>query len=248
MKTPRFVASLPWYDHPSIRPDTDNLWRAISASLRGKGITGLPQALDRETSIGEQWQAPNLLISQCCGLDIGSAPAGNLLAIGRPVFEDLNCEPGDYYSYIVSNGSVPERRRLAVNSLSSHSGSTALFGWLDKQGLSWQGTLVSGSHRASIDMIRNQSADLAAIDAHSWPLLDTAGLVVLGTSEMAPTPPFVSSLSCAIVKSDLFAALQEGIDRQGAGVSISGVLESDFETYRAVIHRAQQLNPDCQRI
>lgn len=171
------LAALPWYDLPSVRWANDTLWRA----------SGLPGALDRTLPAHAQWRAPELLVSQACGLDLflSDAPIEPVLA---PVF-DLDCAPGEYFSYLIGD---PRGRVAAVNSLSSHSGLTALLSLARPEAIR-----VTGSHLASLAEVRAGLADVAAIDAVTWRIVarDTPELIrdlrIADRSATWTAPPYV---------------------------------------------------------
>lgn len=171
------TASFPWYDLPCVQWANDAIWEA----------TRLDGKLDRATPADAQWRAPDLVVSQACGLDlfVSSAPIEPVLA---PVFDLADCEDGCYYSYLVGtrNGVA------AVNSLSSRSGLSALLTIVEPRAL-----IVTGSHQASLAAVQDGSADMACIDAVTWGILERGaplhvqGVRVLERTCSAPAPPYV---------------------------------------------------------
>ena len=170
------IASLPWYDLPSVQWANDVLWRA----------TGLGGSLDRVTPPEAQWRSPDLLVTQACGLDLflSGAPTTPVLA---PVFE-LDCEAGWYYSYLIG----AREGVAAVNALSSRSGWSALLTVCEPKSV-----VVTGSHLASLAAVRDGGADMACIDAVTWHILARdaprylRGLPLIERTDAAPAPPFV---------------------------------------------------------
>lgn len=230
------VASLPWYDLPPMRQPLDDFWSVLKAELQRRGARALPEVLDRRTPLVEQWAQPGLVISQCCGPDLFTLPAQSLRPVARPIFSDLDCTPGHYFSYIVSAGERGHNgpRRFVVNSTSSRSGCAALFEWAAAHGRACDEVLVSGSHAASLDCLREGHAELAAIDAHSWPLLDTEGIAILGRSTEAPAPPFVMHRDCPLSPATLLEALGHALERAGGRVNIKGILATDSRIYQPI--------------
>ena len=133
------------------------------------------------------WSDPKLFVSQACGLDLFLANAA-IEPIAAPVF-DLDCKAGMYFSYIVGDlsGSI-----AAVNSLSSRSGWSALLSECIPEK-----AVVTGSHQASIKALKTGVADVAAIDAVTWSIIERdepsklEGLEIVGRSSEAPSPPYV---------------------------------------------------------
>ncbi len=243
------IASLPWYDLPPLQPGLDAFWSVLRHELHRLSTSRLsdreplPDTLDRHTPLVEQWANPDLLLSQCCGPDLFTPQARGLVPIARPVFSDLMCTPGQYFSYIVSasdrefelEGRKSARSaRFVINSASSRSGCAALFEWANANEIDCNQVLISGAHAGSLEYLRNGAADLAAIDAHSWPLLDNRGITIIGRSTEAPTPPFVmhqhSPVSAALMRKALSGAIQQA----GASINIEAIMSASSQTYRPI--------------
>ena len=246
------VASLPWYDLPPLQPKLDAFWSVLRNELHQlsaplfSGPLPLPDTLNRHTPLVEQWSDSGLLLSQCCGPDLFTPQAEGLVPIARPVFGDLMCTPGQYFSYIVSaSGREPDSQwfkdhkrndsaRFVINSASSRSGCTALFEWAGTNRIGCDKVLLSGAHADSLDYLRRGVADLAAIDAHSWPLLNSRGITIIGRSTEAPTPPFVMHRSSAISAELMREALLGAIQQAGAAINIEAVISTDRQTYQPI--------------
>ncbi|WP_157953576.1 substrate-binding domain-containing protein [Zobellella maritima] len=230
------VASLPWYDLPVMQQRLDDFWSELKAQLHVRGAAPLPEMLERRIPLAQQWADPGLVISQCCGPDLFTLPAQLLRPVARPIFSDLDCTPGHYFSHIVTASGAGKNSsgRFVVNSTSSRSGCAALFEWATVHGRPCEELLVSGSHAASLDCLRAGHAELAAIDAHSWPLLDTEGIVILGRSTEAPAPPFVMHKDCLISPGTLLEALGHALERAGERVNIKGILATDARIYKPI--------------
>ncbi|WP_271271598.1 phosphate/phosphite/phosphonate ABC transporter substrate-binding protein [Aliamphritea hakodatensis] len=235
------IASLPWYDLSTSHPQLDDFWRTARACLAShlqEGSDLLPRQLDRTTPLESQWQSPDLLISQCCGPDLFTPHAGELIPVARPVFSDLDCQPGNYFSHIVTAASPRSGKRLVVNSPSSRSGCNALLEWFAAQGWQADQYLISGSHEASLQLIRDGLADYAAIDAHSWNLLSQAdtdnGIVIIDRSSEAPAPPYVTHRHGKVSAEQLCAALSQAAARHGGSLGITGILPTGIDEYRSM--------------
>lgn len=147
----RPIASLPWYDHAESRAVLDTFWSATAAALREAGYRGLPRALTRDLAPAVLWQRPSLVLSQCCGPDLQTDCGQDLRVIATPVFQDIDCTPGQYFSHVISrkrfSGPVA---RIAINATSSHSGCRALLDWMRARDITVAKTQVTGSHVNSI--------------------------------------------------------------------------------------------------
>lgn len=227
------IASLPWYDQAVSRRANDEFWQVLRSELQSFGIDGLPAALDRATPVSEQWRSQSLVVSQCCGLDLFNEAGKSLTPVGRPVFSDLDCKPGEYFSYIVSATESLKHERVVINSPHSHSGCMTLFNWMNSHGISPTEVLISGSHESSLNWIQNGVADLAAIDAHSWSRLDHKGVMILDQSREAPSPPFV----CTTDNSEIvFDSLRNAINRSGQLIGVTELMPASFGTYHTMQH------------
>ena len=245
------IVSLPWYDLPSAHQALDDFWLLLREALCAQGVERLPHQLHRTTPLQAQWSQLELLLSQCCGLDLFTPATRAVKPIGRPVF-DLPCEPGNYFSHIVTTpgtllGTSLPPERIAINSLSSRSGCTALLSWLKARNWTPHKTLISGSHQASVDLIRRGLADMAAVDAHSWSLIDQGGLEIIGQSAQAPTPPFIGRTEGDVPAPVLLRALQRAVAQGGKEIGIREVLPVNREVYRSLADEAAGLEVPINR-
>ena len=235
MPPTQYSAALPWYDHPSTRPTLQRVWREAQTLLRNRGVAGLPVELDTTTPYQALWQQPQLALSQCCGLDLFQPDTAAITPFAAPVITALDVSPGEYFSHIVTrSGSNLEVPRVAVNNLFSHSGHTAILLWLKKQDIERFTIIETGSHAMSVLALRNKQADVAAIDALSWPQLDTAGIVIVDASDPAPAPPFVTGNAANIPLEQLIGALDAAFKRHGQPVGIGGAIPVTRSHYHAV--------------
>ncbi|WMC12137.1 PhnD/SsuA/transferrin family substrate-binding protein [Oceanimonas pelagia] len=245
----RLIASLPWYDLPPARTGLNAFWRVLRSELEPISALPLPDALERTMPLMEQWFHAGLLLSQCCGPDLFTPAARYLVPVARPVFMNLDCAPGDYYSHIVTiHRSLPARPRLVVNSPSSRSGCAALYEWLRRQQIEPGAVTISGAHATSLERLRNGDADVAAIDAHSWPLLNTPGLRIIGRSAPAPSPPFVMHQGAPFSRAQLQHALHTAIAGAGEAIGISGLVSSGREDYTAVHAEPAKRQTGCAEL
>ncbi len=234
------IASLPWYDLPVRQPQLDAFWSVLRNELHRLSAPllpdrlPLPETLNRHTPLVEQWAHPALLLSQCCGPDLFTPQAQELVPIARPVFADLDGTPGQYFSHIVTARGREHggSGRFVINSASSRSGGAALFEWAAASGIDCDQVLISGAHASSLDYLRHGWADLAAIDAHSWPLLDTRGITIIGRSTEAPTPPFVMHRRNPIGAALIRTALDYAIEQAGASIQIAALMNINSQTYQ----------------
>lgn len=201
------TASLPMYSFPETRSARDTFWTVLAHNLRENGIVGVPDELTHDLPVHDLWCDENLLVSQCCGYDVVKPYRGQLLPIATPVYKSPTCL-GEYYCSLVI---VPEDSPFddvsqmkgtvgVINGPESHSGMSSLRQLISSThtgGDFFAKLKISGSHEASLHMIRTGQADVAAIDSVVLSLIeryrpdDMQGFRVLGTTYRAPAPPFV---------------------------------------------------------
>jgi ABC-type phosphate/phosphonate transport system substrate-binding protein len=221
------IAALPMYlDGPS---HSAALWSWLAEWLRGAGLDEVPERLSWPDDYPAHWQADNLLLSQACGYPLVTLLAGKVQLLGTFQYRADGCSGADYRSLLIAragdgrkalaefSGSV-----VAYNSVDSQSGYNtlrALVAPLARQGRFFAGSIASGSHRSSIELVAGGQADLAAIDCVSYALLQRhdpqalAGIQVIGRSEEAPALPLITSVgtsaeTLALLRAGLKAAMQ----------------------------------------
>ncbi len=202
------IASLPMYDFPEIRYATDCLWQGISRHLRSHGIKQVPNSLVHDRHLSSLWSDDNLFFSQCCGYDVVYRYRDCLQVLGTPWFTAPGCCNGDYASTIV----VPENSTFldvtdmlgtvaVLNGAESHSGMNALFSLVApyaRNGRFFSEVKISGSHAASLEALKQGSADVASVDCLTYDLLRRyrpgaiSGTRTLGLTYPAPAPPYVT--------------------------------------------------------
>ena len=208
-------ASLPMYDWPECRLQTDGFWQQIrKAALSIDPDIPLPQALMRaEGGVPSSlWNHADMVFTQTCWgpLSLGLVPDAYILAQadysafegGRDQFyrSALVARIGDRAEVPDHKGatelaSLISARRFAYNGRESLSGLLSVCDDLKMppERLT-EGGLRTGSHRGSVQAVATGGADIAAIDCRSWELAkryepDAASLVVVGwTSERVGLP------------------------------------------------------------
>lgn len=229
------IASLPMYDWPEVQPAYDRLWASVASTLAEAG-TDAPKVLKRDGDLWSHWLAPDLLLSQTCGLPYSRQLNGKVRKVGSPDYGLEGCPPGYYASKIVVRpehaGVMPKDwadLRLVINEDSSQSGFGAIMNHAAKLGASFASVTASGAHRRSAQMVAEGAADIAAIDAHSFRMaLAYDGwardLVVIGQTDPTPATPFITA---GVRTDEEVAQLRHALE-----AAVAGMTEDD----RAVLH------------
>ena len=197
------VAALGMYDLAEVRAATDTLWTALARALRDVGFADVPDALERDRALHDQWTDPSLLFAQVCGYPLLRSYARALRVVATPCHAVEGCAPGEYRSAIVVGAGARVDRVedlrgavAAINEPTSHSGWNALAAHASPAAIAR--TLLTGSHVASLAAVARGDADVAAIDCVTHALLARhrasalEGTRVLGWTVTAPAPPYVT--------------------------------------------------------
>jgi len=231
-----FISSFPWYDLPSVQWANDRLWQA----------TGLAGRFVRDIPPGRLWKHADLLVTQACGLDLFLAEA-SIEPVAVPVF-DLDCTEGMYYSHIVGSN---KDGVAAVNSISSRSGMSALFSTCSPSAM-----ILTGSHVESLVALQTGKAEIAAIDAVTWGILEQhtpqllAGIGIIERSKEAPAPPFVigAQANPQDVRMGLATAMKS-VDTAAARrvLRVQAVNAINREAYCGVLEEYQAIVPRLRK-
>lgn len=200
------IASLPMYDFPDCRAANDRYWALIRDGLRGAGIAA-PDALTRNLPdyVGH-WKRPDLVFSQACGLPLRTVLRDRVTLIGTPDVGLNGCPPGYYQSlFVVRNDDARDGvlafkdARFVFNEPLSQSGWGGPQAHTKGLGFVFRDAVETGAHSLSVKAVLGGQADIAALDAHTWRLLQrndasVAGLRVVGRTEPTPSLPYIAAL------------------------------------------------------
>lgn len=223
------------YDRPALRAAHDRLWQAMDLGL------------DRTEpdDLWHHWHAPDLLFSQACVLPLAMGLNDHLHILGSPDFRLPDCPAGYYYSVVVTRADDPRDdlaafadAPVAYNQPHSQSGWGALHSHAAARGVSFTNLIETGGHAASARALLNGTADLAAIDAHTFRLLaredaDMAGLRVLVNTDATPATPYVTALPARVddLRKRLRAAIARLSDADRMTLGLYGFIELPPEAY-----------------
>ena len=197
--------ALPMYNaSPRLRAGYEVLLAALMAQA---GLEGVGE-LVREPVLPDFWQRSDLLCAQTCGYPYLRLLAGRATLVATPCYDVPGCAGSDYASAIVVRADDDIRtladargRVAAANDAHSNSGMNALrhaLAPLARDGRFFERVMWSGSHAASLALVRDGVADIAAIDCVTFAYLGeedpaaVAGLAVLDWSAPVPGLPLIA--------------------------------------------------------
>ncbi|HWL88186.1 MAG TPA: PhnD/SsuA/transferrin family substrate-binding protein [Polyangiaceae bacterium] len=211
------------YDGGDLSPANDALWAAVAERLRARGMTDVPEHLERRTEIAED---ARLLFGQTCGYPFASGLARSMRVVAVPVYDAPGCEGTHHRSFIVVRADARVRAleelagaRAVINEPDSNTGRNLFGDALASTGARFPffaAVTFSGSHLQSLAAVAKGEADVAAIDcvshAHfsrmhpAW----TGATRILHATRAAPSLPFITARENGDeTASALFTALSE---------------------------------------
>ena len=270
------VAGLPMYDWPEVADALDELWTTITTAARRLGIA-TPDLLSRRSDLVSLWSDPTMILGQVCSLNPVRDGLGETEVIGTIVYDPPpglpDPEPGSYCSVIVCRSDDPRRpasgvgldeasadidaftgARVAANGTDSQSGYWSLGHFVRRRlddGPIFGDVVFTGAHRESIRAVADGTADLAAIDVHSWRLAleyepdATRELSVIGTTAATPGVVCVVAWELKYLRRELDAALIAALDDfvttpASQRLHISGYRSRRLEEFQVVADRVEE--------
>lgn len=200
-----WTVALPMYN---VSPRLRDGYEAFAAALLLQAGLDSETTLVRDVPLPGYWKHPGLLLSQTCGYPYVTSLQDDVTLLATPCYDVPGCDGSDYRSALVVRedsgiATLADARGCvaAVNEGHSNSGMNLLrhaVAPLACDGRFFGAVEWSGSHAASVAMVRAGAADIAAIDCITWAYLcqerpaDVAGLAVLGYTTAAPGLPLVA--------------------------------------------------------
>lgn len=241
------IASLPMYDRPELRGETDRYWALIRKGLVARGIDA-PEALRRgDAVLMPQWEDPALVLSQTCGFPYRARLHGRVDLVGTPDFGNEGCPAGYYRSVLIARADDPrgdfaafDGARLAYNDGLSQSGWAAPVNHAAARGIRLAAGVETGSHRASFMAVAEGRAELAAIDALTWSLIsefeDVSAVKVVGATDPTPALPYITARGrdAAAIHDAVAEAIAALDPADRARLRLRGIVRIAAEDYLAV--------------
>jgi ABC-type phosphate/phosphonate transport system substrate-binding protein len=197
--------ALPMYN---VSPRLQREYEALAASLLAQAEVPGDVELLSPADLPSFWQREDVLLTQTCGYPYMKTLRGNAALLATPCYDFPGCESADYASaIIVRAGSDIQTladargRTAAANDPNSNSGMNVLRHAVSL--LAWQGRFFgevkwSGSHAASLRMVKEGEADIAAIDCVTYGYLkqeqpeSVSGTKILQYTASTPGLPLIA--------------------------------------------------------
>lgn len=220
--------ALPMYN---VSPRLQREYEAFAASLLAQA-----EVLERVTllpspELPSLWHRDDVLLTQTCGYPYMISLRDKVALLATPCFDFDGCQGGDYSSVIVTRAggqvqALADARGLiaAANDPHSNSGMNVLrhaVSLLADNGGFFGEVKWSGSHAASLRMVRDGDADIAAIDCVTYGYLKQEapesldGTTVLHYTVQTPGLPLIMARS---VPESLQRRLRDALLSPGAAL------------------------------
>lgn len=215
------ISTLEMYNRVETNKANQEFYSKISEQLNKQKVNA-PETL---THVGDQlklWKSKDLFFSQTCGLPYKMFLHNKVTLIGTPDYGIKDCEPGYYNSVFVvreenKNKSVVDfnKSKLAVNDYFSQSGWAAPQNYMKNLQLDFNEVILSGSHRNSAKLVSQGKANITAIDAISFKMIQkyddfSANLRIIGETNPTPGLPFIAYRGAD--KGIFFRAIKDAIN------------------------------------
>ncbi len=199
------IASLPMYDLPPYRAANDRLWDNIRDRMRDDNMAAPDRLMRGAETLWPQWEAPDLILSQTCGMPFRTRLHDKVTLIGTPDYGVAGCGPGYYRSVLISHKDDPRQNltefdgsTMAYNEEVSQSGWAAPLNHADRIGITLKPGLKTGGHMLSMQAVAEGRAPLASLDAVTFRMLQTfhpqaADIKVIGHTEQTPGLPLIAA-------------------------------------------------------
>ena len=249
----RMIASLMMYARPETDAPLTRYWALIRQALDARGIPA-PAELSNAAEEFAIWTAPELVLSQTCGMPYRLWLHDRVTLVGTPDFGITDCPPGYYRSAIVVRADDTRQTltnfanaRFIYNQTFSQSGFAAIHAVTRTRGFWFANRSQSHGHVHSARAVAEGRADIAALDAVTWRLIQqydsfANALRVLEWTPPTPGLPYITAKG--IAGSKVFEAVAEAIDSLSEAdqkaLGLQGIIAIPQAEYRAVSSPPQE--------
>jgi ABC-type phosphate/phosphonate transport system substrate-binding protein len=243
------IASLGMYDFGDLQPANDRFWALIRDGLR-RSSHAAPDSLTRGyAAYWPAWESPDLILSQTCGYPYRARLHDHVTYVATPDFGVEGCPPGYYYSQFIARADDPRQTiddfdgaAFAFNEGLSQSGWAGPQTYALSRGLKLPPTLPTGGHRLSALAVAEGRADIAAIDAVTWRIMQrndpatTSRLRPVAQTDPTPGLPYIAAkgTDAAAVLSAIQAALAALSNDDRATLGLRALISIPAQDYLSV--------------
>ncbi|CAB4791299.1 unannotated protein [freshwater metagenome] len=257
------------YDFPEVQNSTEKLLTALVDALESCNETAHVQTPDSSVhaELMKMWRSKDMVLSQSCGLPYMEELHQFVNVIGTPTWTDVSDERGRYQTVIVVRESLGVSSiaevgglRPVVSNLQSLSGWCSLGVALSE--VTTEPSFVqpftqSGGHAKSLQMLQDDEADIASIDAATFRLLSrhrptlVKNVRVIGYGPLVPATPFIVSKTCGVSTDKVRQAIEEAFQSPSLQealnhIGISGFVRlanSDYDMLSDLVKTAEVVLP-----
>ncbi|NWL77410.1 phosphate ABC transporter substrate-binding protein [Pseudomonas taiwanensis] len=211
-------------------------------------------------SLPELWTSPRLLLTQTCGYPLMTQLRGQVRVLGRPDYVLPDSADGWHCSLILARAEDARTTldaflgsRGAINDAGSNTGMNLFrhrLAPLQQGGSFFSSVIHSGSHRESLRLLRENQADLAAVDSVTYAYLaryaptEVADLRLIERSAPSPNLPYIGRANLSDAEAvRVREAMNQALDDlpQVANIlAIRKVLPAKDDDYRILLDYQQQ--------
>ena len=241
------IASLMMYARPELADAHDRYWQLIRAAMSERRMES-PIALSQDAEEFDVWNAPDLVLSQTCGMPFRLWLHKNVTLIGTPDYGVRDCPPGYYRSALVVRATDPRNKLaefrnsvFAYNQTFSQSGYAAPYNHIAGKHIWFENRIQTSGHLMSAKAVATKQADIASLDAVSWRLMRkyeefADQLRVLEWTEPTPGLPYIAAAGAD--RHAIFDAVSNAITRlkpaDQAALGIRGLIRIPEKDYLAI--------------
>ena len=242
------IASLGMYDLGPAAAANDRLWAGVRDRLRAAGHAAPDNLTRGEGAYWQAWEAHDLTLSQTCGYPFRARLHDRVTYIATPDYGVEDCPPGYYCSVFIARKDDPrqslaefDHAAFAYNEDLSQSGWAAPQSHAASLGLHLPPAVQTGGHRLSARAVAEGLAEIAALDAVTWALMQADDPIVAALKPVArtePTPglPFITAKGTdpAPLFDALTAAIKAMSPQDRATLHLNGLTRIPLAAYLAV--------------
>ena len=257
------------YDFPEVRDSTLKLLDALVGALQSCGEDVHAETPDGSVheELMNMWRSNHTELSQSCGLPFVEDLHEYVDVIGTFLWTDVSDAHGRYQTVIVAREALNVFNVAELGGLRPVVSNTqSLSGWCSLGVAIAEVTndssfvrpfVQSGGHARSLQMLQDNNADFASIDAATFRLLKrhrpklTNGLRTIGHGPVVPATPIIVSKSSTVDADELYRVVSGVFGRSDlqsalAEIGINGFVRlanSDYDGVMELVKMAEVVLP-----